>query len=145
MIRATIPHEFFGSVTASANQRQSAIAPILRAWHAGQYELVISEHILAELGLSTPTPYFSRFLSLDDREAAIATLRNDVTVVEITVDLQGVATHSEDDLVLATAVSGQVDYLVTLDRQLLRLGVYEDVRIVSTREFLAILQAEGDG
>ena len=46
---------------------------------------------------------------------------------------------------LATAVSGQVDYLVTLDRQLLRLGVYEGIRIVSTREFLEILQTEDEG
>jgi predicted nucleic acid-binding protein len=64
------------------------------------------------------------------------------TIVEITVDVEGVATHLEDDLVLATAISGNVDYLVTLDRQLLTFGEYRGVRIVSTREFLALLEDE---
>ena len=145
MIRATIDTSSLAPSIRRVSQPQSALAPILRAWHGGQYELVISEHILVELGRVLSTPYFSRFLSPDDREAAIATLRIDATVVEVTADVQGVATHPEDDLVLTTAVSGQVDYLVTLDRQLLRLGVYEGVRIVSTREFLAILQEETDG
>jgi len=144
MIRATIDTSALAPSTRRVSQPQSALAPILRAWHAGLYELIISEHILTELGRVLSTPYFSRFLSSDDREAAIEVLRIDATVVEITVDVQGVATHPEDDLVLATEVSGQVDYLVTLDRQLLRLGVYRGVRIVSTREFVAILQEESD-
>jgi uncharacterized protein len=105
----------------------------------------MSEHILAELERTLSSPYFDRFLSADDRLAALEALRVDATVVPVTVEVTGVATHPEDDLVLATAVSGRVDYLVTLDRQLLRLGVYEGVRIVSTREFLTILQAEVDG
>jgi uncharacterized protein len=121
------------------------LAPILRAWNAGQFELVLSEPILAELERVLATPYFSRFFSANDRMDVIQSLRLDATIVEITVEVHGVATHPEDDLILATAVSGQVDYLVTRDRQLLRLGAYEGVRIVSTGEFLAVLQAEIGG
>jgi putative PIN family toxin of toxin-antitoxin system len=62
--------------------------------------------------------------------------------VDITVEVHGVATHPEDDLILATAVSGQADYLVTGDRQLLALGSYQGVQIVTPRNFLAILEAE---
>lgn len=145
MIRVTIDTSSLAPSIRRVSQPQSALSPILRAWHAGQYELVISEHILAELERALSTPYFSRFLSPGDREAAIEALRIDATVVDITVVVEGVATHPEDDLVLATAVSGHVDYLVTLDRHLLRLGSYEGVRIVSTRQFLAILEAEDEG
>lgn len=53
-----------------------------------------------------------------------------------------VATHPEDDLILATAVAGNAEYLVTGDRQLLALGTYEGVRIVSAAEFLAVLEAD---
>jgi predicted nucleic acid-binding protein len=53
-----------------------------------------------------------------------------------------VATHPEDDLVLATAVSAHADYLVTGDRKLQRLGSYQGVRILSPREFLAVLAPE---
>lgn len=55
-----------------------------------------------------------------------------------------VATHPEDDLVLATAVSAQVDYLVTGDRQLQRLDTFQDVRILSPRQFLTILEHDAD-
>ena len=58
------------------------------------------------------------------------------------MEVRGVATHPEDDLVLATAVSGQVDYLVTGDRQILRLGMYEGVTIISPAAFLDILHAQ---
>ena len=62
--------------------------------------------------------------------------------VPVTAQVQGVATHPEDDLILATAISGNADYLVTGDRQLLALGSYGGVRIVTPRDFLAILDAE---
>jgi predicted nucleic acid-binding protein len=51
----------------------------------------------------------------------------------------GVASHPEDDPILATAVSASADYLVTGDRQLQRLGSYRGVSIVSPREFLDLL------
>ena len=60
-------------------------------------------------------------------------------LVPITVSVQGVASHPEDDLILATAVSAQADYLVTGDGQLLALGWYQGVRIVTLRDFATIL------
>lgn len=66
-------------------------------------------------------------------------LESDAVLVPITATVQGVATHPEDDLILATAVSAQADYLVTGDRQLLALGQYRGVRIVTPRDFAAIL------
>jgi predicted nucleic acid-binding protein len=42
-------------------------------------------------------------------------------------------------LILATAVSGGADYLVAGDKQLLKLGSFEGVRIVDSRAFLDIL------
>jgi putative PIN family toxin of toxin-antitoxin system len=59
--------------------------------------------------------------------------------VSITATVQGVATHPEDDLILATAVSAQADYLVTGDRQLLALRTFQGVQIVNPRDFVAIL------
>ena len=51
----------------------------------------------------------------------------------ITAHVQGVATHAEDDLVLATAESAQADYLITGDKKLQRLGTYsKDRRRLST-------------
>ena len=43
-------------------------------------------------------------------------LENDAMLTPLTAEVHGVATHPEDDLILATALSGQANYLVTGDR-----------------------------
>lgn len=68
-------------------------------------------------------------------------LESDLVSVAITVEVREVATHPEDDLILATAVSAHADYLVTGDRQLQALGIFRGVTIVSPRRFLAVLEA----
>jgi uncharacterized protein len=69
-------------------------------------------------------------------------LESDAVLVPITVNVQGVASHPEDDVILATAVSARADYLVTGDRQLLALGEYQGVQMVTPRDFLAILSLQ---
>jgi predicted nucleic acid-binding protein len=58
--------------------------------------------------------------------------------------VQGVASHPEDGLVLATAVSAKADYLVTGDSQLQRLGQFEGEAIVPPRTFLDYLISRVD-
>lgn len=47
-----------------------------------------------------------------------------------------VSRDAGDDIVLAVASAGRVDYVVTGDRDLLDLGRYKDSVIVAPREFL---------
>ena len=47
-----------------------------------------------------------------------------------------VCRDEDDDLVLATAVAAGADQIVTGDQDLLVLGAYEGVRLVSPRQFL---------
>lgn len=124
------------------HQPHSSLGPVLRAWRDQRYVLILSETILAELRHVLATPYFRRYLSDADRGEAVRVLLRDATITPISVEVQGVATHPEDDLILATAVSGNADYLVTLDRQLLTIGAYQGVKIVSPQTFLAVLAAE---
>ena len=60
----------------------------------------------------------------------------------LTVEVTEVATHPEDDLILATAVASGAHYLVTGDRKLRTIQSYQGVTIVSPREFLALLERE---
>ncbi len=57
----------------------------------------------------------------------------------ITVVVDGVATHPEDDHVLATVVSARARYLVTGDKKRQRLRRYRGVTILSPRDFLILL------
>jgi uncharacterized protein len=131
------------NVLASAlrGYRRSYPGILLRAWRDGFYELVLSEHILDELGRTLANRYFSRFIQPYQAAAVIELLRNEATVVPITQPVQAVATHPEDDLILATAVSGRANYLVTGDTQLLRLRRYRSVEIVAACGFAELLAA----
>lgn len=142
MIQATIDTSVLAPSVRRIHTPEHQLAPILRAWRARQFEMVLSAHILEELQRTLSSPYFARRLSNHDIAVAVLGFQTFATIIEITVTVEGVATHPEDDLILATAVSGQVDYLVTLDQQLLRLGSYSSVQIVSPQAFLTILRTE---
>ena len=79
---------------------------ILAAWRAGLFTLIISAHILDELARTLETPYFSRYLTPAHRAANLALLRKQATITSLSIPVAEVATHREDDLVLATALSG---------------------------------------
>ncbi len=105
------------------------------------FELIISEPILTELECTFQKSYFSQRLAPAQSVVNLALLRREATLMPITAQAQGVATHPEDDLVLATAESAQADYLVTGDKKLQRLGTYHQITILSPREFLALLSS----
>lgn len=67
-------------------------------------------------------------------------LTEEATQTPITASVSGVATHPEDDLILAAAISGCADYLVTGDARLQALGTFQGVQIMSPRVFLGILE-----
>jgi predicted nucleic acid-binding protein len=71
----------------------------------------------------------------------LALLRAEARVVPLSSVVRGVATHPEDDLILATATSGAADYLITGDSKLQQLGTFRSVTILSPRAFLERLQA----
>jgi predicted nucleic acid-binding protein len=51
----------------------------------------------------------------------------------------GIATHPEDDVVLATALSGNAQFLVTGDYKLVERKHYQGLILVTVRAFLAML------
>jgi putative PIN family toxin of toxin-antitoxin system len=120
----------------------SASARLIDLWRAGAFELIVSEHVLQELARTLADPYFAARLPREDAVAILTLLNTNATVTELTVRVRGVATHPEDDAVLATALSGQATILCTRDKQLLRLRSYQHMAILSPGELLARFEAE---
>jgi putative PIN family toxin of toxin-antitoxin system len=118
------------------------LASLVAALRDRAFELVLSEHILDELARTLAKQYFTRRISLADSQTYQVAVARHATLTPITATVQGVATHPEDDLILAAAVSASADYLVTGDRHLQRLGAYEGVAIVSPAQFVAILSRQ---
>jgi predicted nucleic acid-binding protein len=67
--------------------------------------------------------------------------RNSI-LVEPSLELSVVHADPTDNRVLEAAVEGQADYIVTGDGDLLELGAFEGTRIVTPRDFVAILARE---
>jgi putative PIN family toxin of toxin-antitoxin system len=118
---------------------QGTLASIIDAWRSGEFSLFVSPPILAELERTLEKPYFRQRLTVEQSSRFLVLLRRGATVSPITVQVQGVASHPSDDLVLATVISAKADYLVTGDANLQQLGSYESVTILSPREFLDLL------
>jgi putative PIN family toxin of toxin-antitoxin system len=102
----------------------STLALLVDLMRIGAYQVAISQPILDELARTLATSYFSQRITASDSALYLLSTTAAATAVPITVAVHGVATHPEDDLILATALSAQADYLVTGDSQLQGLGAY---------------------
>ena len=139
MISAVLDTNVLASGTVSA---ANAPGQIIDAWHARKFELVTSTHIIGELSRTFQKPYFQKRLSSKATTNFIDLLQNEAFVTPIIVKVQNVATHPEDDLTIATALSAKADYLVTGDQSLLnKVGnSYKGVILTTPSDFLKILQ-----
>lgn len=79
---------------------------MLRAWLIGRYRLVTSEHILIELRRTLAKPYFAARLPVGQAETIVRLLRDLAQLVTPAASVVGGAAYPEDDVVLATALSG---------------------------------------
>jgi len=102
-------------------------------------ELVLSEHILDEfvehgLGKLNGTA--------DQIDAAVVELRRRCQIV-VPAPLPADIISDADDLpVLGAAIAGQADYLITGDKELLNLGSFRSIAILSPRAFYDRLRAD---
>jgi len=139
VIRAVLDTNVLVSGFLGVASRRSTPGALMRLWYARAFDLVTSQPILEEFNQVMARPYFAARLSEELRQRDLALLNTEGTLVRVTVALSGVAPDSDDDVVLATAISGDADYVVTGDRRLEGVGTYLTVRIVSPRTFLTVL------
>jgi len=109
---------------------------------AGAYRLVVSPPLLAEYLEVIARPELTRkFKSLPAHMRDLLDLLAQADVV--TFDTRpAFARDPKDAHVLATALLGAVDYLVSADNDLLDLGTYESIPILSAPAFLGLLERE---
>jgi len=106
-----------------------------------EFTLLISAHLLQELEHAWSTTWFRNRLPPDKMDRLRTLLLSRAMMVEITQEVRGIASHWQDDLVLAAAVSGNADYLVTRDKEFRLVGEYSGVKVRTPAEFLIELDA----
>lgn len=135
-------------VVADTNVYVSAIVfggtpeAILALARAGVVQLFVCPAILAEL-----RSVLSKTFDWPERRVrdALAEVRAVASLVRASARISGVLAREADHRILECAVAARADFLVTGDRAHLRpLDVFEDVRIVTPREFLDRLAGEGN-
>ena len=116
-------------------------AQILDAWLEEGFTLVTSLYLVEELAHVLTYPRIAKRLRLDEAElaAVLADLLSRAQVVPGQLSLPGVTRDPKDDAVVACAVEGEAGYIVSGDQDLLTLGEFRGIRIVTPREYLGIL------
>ena len=107
-----------------------------RRWRAKQFDLIVSAHLLDELERTLSTAWFRERTTPDAIAVLLRDVRDNAIFVEPIDEVRGIASHWQDDLVLAAAVSGKADYLVTGDAKFRRVGEYLGVKLCTPAEFL---------
>jgi putative PIN family toxin of toxin-antitoxin system len=118
---------------------------VIDAWRRREYLLVTSPALIAEIQATLDYPRIRRKYHITDAqvEGLIALLKQDALLVSGTADTSGaIPDDPDDDQVLACAVDGAADVIVSGDRHLLSLGEYQGIPIVTAREFTQRLRNE---
>jgi putative PIN family toxin of toxin-antitoxin system len=116
-------------------------AELLRRWLVREYVLLLSEHILAELADVLRRPKIVRRFGITEEKAQafVEILRDLAQIVPGMLTVEAVRDDPKDNPVVACALEGNANFLVSGDRHLKNLGQYEAVRIISPAEFRAVL------
>jgi putative PIN family toxin of toxin-antitoxin system len=119
---------------------------ILQEWRAGAFTLVTCEELLVEYGDVLLRPKILRTyrgITRGTVTASATALRAFSDVVALPDPIPPVIPEDpDDDLVLACAVAGRADYVVTGDRRhLLPLREYLGIPIVSPGAFVSLVRS----
>ncbi|MEA3341104.1 MAG: putative toxin-antitoxin system toxin component, PIN family [Chloroflexota bacterium] len=139
-LRAVLDTNVVIAAHLSSNPR-SPTQELIRRWRAGEFAQIYSDATLAELhekliakGIESQSA---------DKYIADLLLLGEWTRVDQNDVLPVIVDDPDDDWILACAVKGQVDYLVTYDPHLLKLGdKHKGVHICDGLHFLYVVRGD---
>ena len=114
-------------------------AQALDAWRSRRFLLVTSPSIMAEVEATLKYPRIRRKYNITDEDvnSLLELMRTDALVVPGGADVAGsVPDDPDDEIVLAGAIDGEVDLIISGDRHLLSLKSFRDIPIIPVRELL---------
>jgi putative PIN family toxin of toxin-antitoxin system len=126
---------------------KSLPAHLLRLWLNQGFEMALSADILREFNDVMRRPKIrDKYNITEEHIATFTTAFADVALLLSPSDIpNAVPLDAADNHIIGCAVTSRANYVVSGDRHLLELRRYGDIHIVTTSEFLAVLQAAGIG
>jgi putative PIN family toxin of toxin-antitoxin system len=110
---------------------------VYQAWRKKRFELVTSEWQLAEFRRVSRHPKLRRFLRPSEAGNLVNGLRQRALVIKRLPEVE-LSPDPNDNPLLATALAGKADFLVTGDKRGL-LALKKRTRILTARQFLKTL------
>jgi putative PIN family toxin of toxin-antitoxin system len=108
------------------------------------FEVCISEHtiIISEFILFEIKEKLSEKIHIPQHTAQniITYIRDISEVVEPEELYEPICRDRDDDMIIATALAGKAQFIITGDKDLLVLKSYEDIRMLTPREFWVVLR-----
>ncbi len=128
-----------------ALMRPPQLATFVMAWQARRFTVVCSQPLQDEYLLVINYPEIAELIYPELRRVFFAQLLPEIELVDLP-KIPAVCRDPADDKVLATAISGSVDYLVTADADLTtpaiaRLLGQEGIRLFTIDDIIAGLDA----
>lgn len=116
---------------------------LLEHWNTGDFAIVVSAALLSEYQRVLNYPHLRprHRLSSADIEQVMDRFRTKGLLVSTEKPARVVPADPDDDVVIACAVAGDADYIVSGDRHLLEIGVHAGIRILLPAVFLVLLES----
>ncbi len=121
-------------------KRGGAASRILDQWRKGRFEHVASKATLREAELVVGSRWVERLSSSEERDNLLAELRRRSVFVEAPILAELTLKDAGDRRLVEAAHAGGARYLVTADREVLRMWGYGGVEFVTSEEFLRALK-----
>jgi putative PIN family toxin of toxin-antitoxin system len=137
-------------VTLDTNQlvralvRPPALATFVMAWEARRFTVVCSPALLEEYELVLAYPDVAKLIYPELLRAFRSHLIHDIELVDVP-EVAQICRDPDDDKVIATAIYGMVDYLVTADSDLVEALVVSalnsaGIAVISMDELIKLLE-----
>jgi len=122
---------------------QGTVGPVIAALRSGLFQIVFSKPLLDELTAKLVLPRIQDKYSLADEDIIdyLTFLALRAHLIEPD-EVVSVCRDPKDNMVLEAAFSGEAQFIVTGDEDLLVLNPFRDIEIVAPSVFLGRLQEE---
>jgi putative PIN family toxin of toxin-antitoxin system len=119
----------------------SASSRVVRAGLKGEYRLLLPQQLLDEfVTRAGHKPYLAARIQPEHILSLVETLKTvSHSIPQITQPIPALTRDPKDDYLIAYALVGGAEYLVTGDADLLSLGQVDRVKILTARDFLTLL------
>ena len=97
--------------------------------------LLFSQALLDEFLEVAQRPKFKKYFSLPDLESLLLQVKNEAEFIEVTSNIK-LCRDPKDDFLLSLAKDGKATHLITGDKDLLDIKIFEKTKIMTVTDYL---------